>query len=204
MIFYKVLDDDMRSMHGGTYRWTVGEWTPEVEIDPCLSGYHVCQESDLVYWLGPVICPVDVRQTVRHTMNNPKTVTDQARIHEPLATWNERTQRLFACDCADRVLPIFERKYPDDARPRLSIETARRYAAGESTKEKLTAAWYAARAAAWGAAWDAASAAASDAASDAAWYAARAAAWGAARAAAWDAERQWQTQRLMEYLRGEA
>ncbi|MFY9532370.1 MAG: putative immunity protein, partial [Candidatus Acidiferrales bacterium] len=30
----------------------------------------------------------------------------------------------FAADCAERVLPIFERAYPTDNRPRKSIEAA--------------------------------------------------------------------------------
>ena len=65
------------------------------------------------------------------------------------------------------------------------------------------AAWAAARAAAWDAAWDAARDAAWDAARAAAWDAAWAAAWAAARAAAWDAEKDWQTDRLLQYLDGQ-
>ncbi len=65
------------------------------------------------------------------------------------------------------------------------------------------AAWDAARDAAWYAAWDAAWDAARDAARGAARYAAWDAARGAARYAAWDAEREWQSERLGQYLRGE-
>jgi hypothetical protein len=36
--------------------------------------------------------------------------------------------RLFAADCAEAVLHIFEKKYPDDKRPHLSIEAARKFA----------------------------------------------------------------------------
>ena len=87
------------------------------------------------------------------------------------ATERDRIARLFACDCAEAVLPIYERKYPNDKRPRNAIETARRYAVGEATAGELAAA----RDAAWAAAWDAAWDAAGDAAWDAAWAAARAA-----------------------------
>ena len=31
----------------------------------------------------------------------------------------------WAADCADRVLPLFERAYPEDDRPRRAVETAR-------------------------------------------------------------------------------
>ena len=52
----------------------------------------------------------------------------------------EQEQRLIAADFAERVLPIFEAHYPDDDRPRKSIEAVRAYARGEITKEQLSAA----------------------------------------------------------------
>jgi len=116
--------------------------------------------------------------------------------------------RLFACDCAERALHIWEKKYPDDKRPRQAIETARKYAMGQATQHNLdaagVAAWAAARAARV-AAW-----AAVRAAGDAAGVAARAAgdaaraAGDAARAVTWDArdaEREWQKQRFLELLK---
>ena len=82
---------------------------------------------------------------------------------------------LLACDCAERVLPIFEKAFPDDSRPREMIEVLRRFARGEATEEELDAATSAAVDAR----------AAADAAADVAWYAARS----AARAVAWYAAR---------------
>ena len=100
---------------------------------------------------------------------------------------DESKLRLFACDCAEQVLPLFERDYPKDKRPRVAIETARRFANGKATQKELAAAgaaaWAAAGAAAGAAAWAAARFAARDAARDAA----RVAAWAAARDAAWAA-----------------
>jgi hypothetical protein len=79
--------------------------------------------------------------------------------------------RLFAADCAEMVLLIYEKDYPDDKRPRLAVQAARDYANGLITLEQLTSAW----AAAWAAAGDAAGAAARDAARAAAGDAAGAA-----------------------------
>ncbi len=93
--------------------------------------------------------------------------------------------RLFAADCAEAVLHLFEREHPDDPRPREAIRVARDPA---STPGQLDAA----RAAAWAAAQaalDAARAAARAAARDAARAAAWDAAWAAARDAAWAAAR---------------
>jgi len=103
--------------------------------------------------------------------------------------------RLFAADCAESDLHIYENKYPNDDRPRKAIQAARDYANGVIGKDELAAAsdaafaasdaaCDAARAASWAASW------AARAASWAASAAARAAAWDAsdaARAAAWDA-----------------
>ena len=140
---------------------------------------------------------------------------------------NKRLCRLFAADCAERVLHIFEDAHPNDDRPRQAIAVARnpdatnqeRAAAGAAARAAAGAAWAAAgdaagaaARAAWAAAGDAAWAAAGDAAGaaaraagDAAWAAARAAAGAAARAAAWAAARGEQTARLRQYLEhGEA
>mgnify|MGYP003646998834 CR=1 FL=1 len=129
----------------------------------------------------------------------------------------ERDLRLLACDYAEHVLHIFEDKNSNDYRPRRAIDTARRHALGQATKEELVdAAAGAARAAAdgaYGAYDDAAAAGAYDAA-----YAAVRAAGAATGAAAADAdaaadaaagadvavadaaERKYQTEKLRELL----
>ena len=107
----------------------------------------------------------------------------------------DRIARIFACDCAERVSPLWVRDYPDDTRPQQAVAVARRFAAGDATAEELAApsaaAWDAASAAAWGAA--------SAAASAAAWGAARA----AASAAASAAERAWQMETFRAALTAE-
>lgn len=57
----------------------------------------------------------------------------------------------FAVDCAERVLPIYEARYPDDMRPRIAIETARRWTAGEASIGQVRAAKRPAAKAAYGA-----------------------------------------------------
>jgi hypothetical protein len=57
---------------------------------------------------------------------------------------------LAACDCAELSLPIFEEKYPNDKRPRVAIEAARKWAIGDATINEVqsgAAAAYAANAA---------------------------------------------------------
>jgi len=235
---FKVLNEDGTSYHGGYGAWSLpsddapGEWMPAIKgkLVACENGYHLCRKQDLLEWLGPAIFKAEYRGE-RMDMDN-KVVVREARLLQRL-NWDQQVARLFACDCAERVLSLFEVEYPDDMRPRQAIEIARRYAIGDATDSELftasaaasaatpvaagaaasAGAWAAARATAWAAAGDAARAAwdaaraARDAASDAAWDAASDAAWvavrAAARAAARAAEQEWQTVRLLWYLDGE-
>jgi hypothetical protein len=45
------------------------------------------------------------------------------RIVELVRKTDHRTLAVWAIDCAERVLPYFEEKYPEDHRPRNAIET---------------------------------------------------------------------------------
>lgn len=155
-----------------------------------------------------------------------KTILESNGIED--AVWclravnDDKTIRLFSCDVAERVLPIWY-KHIDSVKnkdaPKVAIEMSRKYAKGKATKEELVAACAAACAAAWAAAgaaardaaWDASLDAALAAAWGAALDAARAAAWAAAldasldaaRAAAWDAERKEQEKLFIKYFCGE-
>lgn len=60
--------------------------------------------------------------------------------HRLLASW--------AADCAERVLPFFTAKYPEDDRPRRAIEAARAWSRGEATVGEAREAAFAAHAAA--------------------------------------------------------
>jgi hypothetical protein len=199
------------------FRWPkCGVWVKaEGELSVCENGIHLCRKQDLTNWLNDEIYEAEYRGHERLNSDD-KIIVREARLKKKLKTWHEKTAALFACDCAEHVLPIYEAKFPDDKWSREAIEVARRYANGKATQEELKkardAAWTArdAARAAWDATWGAARAAwtARDAAriaGDAAWTArdaaraAKDAAWDAARVA-WDAECKWQTKRLMQYL----
>ena len=185
MKYYKFLTADNKGKYS-EYDFTKylpnddkpGKWLRKIENPVlCESGYHCFMPEHILEWLEAQLFEVEING--RHVHGDDKTVTQQMRFIRKVDTWNDKTARLFACYCARDTLPIFEKKYPNDNRPRVAIETAERYANGEATIEELNAA----RAAAWDAARAAARAAASAAASAAAWDAAR----DAASDAAWDA-----------------
>lgn len=153
--YYKVLDLDGSAFHGGSGKWHMpsgkrpGKWMPAIsDPKPCVRGYHLCRDTtDLSQWLGPSIWLAEARGAI--VADGNKIVVAQARLIRRLP-WDDRTARLFAADCAERVLPIFERERPNDDRPRKAIETARRFANGEVEDAARAAAEAAAEAAAWG------------------------------------------------------
>lgn len=129
---------------------------------------------------------------------------------------DQRSLALWAADCAEHVLPHFEKKYPGDDRPRKAIEAARAWTRGEIRVGEARAAAVAAHAAARDADEGAARAAARATghaagtahmaahARHAAAYAVTAAtnaAVSTAAAAATAEEREWQFRRLPEHLR---
>jgi len=52
-------------------------------------------------------------------------------IRELIEKQKHRTLVLWSIDCAERVLPIFEEKYPQDKRPREAFEAAKAWATGK-------------------------------------------------------------------------
>ena len=219
MTLYKFLNEDGTSCNGGSGRYHLptdeepGEWMPSIEgeLVPCTNGYHVCREQDLVRWIGPALFIAEAGN--ERIVCDSKIVVRDVRLVRRLDGWNAQSARMFACDCAERVLHLFEERLPDDKRPRACIETARRFALGEASKEELNSARLASYDAAYTAysalyaAADAADAAACTAAAHAVYaatYAASfivyAAAPAAAHATAADEEIKWQTDLLLKYI----
>jgi len=96
----------------------------------------------------------------------------------------ERLGQSLAADFAEHVLPIWEKYYPADPRPRQAIEATRLYLDGEITEATRAGA----------------GAAAGAAAGEATRPGAGAAAWVAALAAAGAGELEWQKQHFIEVL----
>lgn len=219
---YKVLGYNGQPCNGGSGIWYLpngdkpGNWMPKIEgeLIPCCNGYHVCRIDQLIHWLGPKIYEVEVRG--EQIDNGDKLVVEQARLSRGCVHWNEFTSCMFVADCAERVLHIFEDKYPDNDRLRIAIQAARDYAYGLIERDTLSAAADAAKATAGVASWAAERAAERAAAKAAAWVAWAVtgtatwsaacvawAMWAAADTAKAVAESQWQTEFLKAILNGE-
>ena len=76
------------------------------------------------------------------------TTLNEIREHSPCSgAWakllkgHDKELRLFACQCARLVLPIYEKQYPEDGRPRKAIEAAEAFALGQIGKAELEKAY---------------------------------------------------------------
>ena len=206
----------------GQWPLEASDWLPPIKgkLILCKNAYHVLTVEQLLSWSPWTEALLEIEIGKERITDGEKTGVRWARVVRIVEQWNDAVLRLLAVECAERVIHLYEEKYPSDERPRKALQAARDFARGKIDTDALAAAgaaaWAASGAAAWAAAWAAARdaagaaarAAAGDAARDAAWAAARDAARAAAGAAAWDAagdaaraaERQWQAERLGYYL----
>ena len=163
---YKFLRTGLKSEHGDCV-WSVSEWKHEDTIDICSRGFHASKTplQALGYVKGEILAEVEVKG--KNVKEDDKEVWSDMRIVKAWH-WKKEDSVGFAIFAAEQVIEIFEKKYPNDDRPRNAIEAAKAYIVAlksGDTNAAYTAAYaaaYAAYAAAYAA--DAASAAADTAA----------------------------------------
>ena len=149
MTYYKwLLPDGRTPIQRTPWPVAVGEWTPAETPVLCASGWHAMRERDVLTHLpstpGSRLYRVSVRGEVVDGDN--KVAAASMRLDDMLGVTTEENLRLFACDVARDVLPLFESHSPGDDRPRRTIEVAGRYATGHATAAELSAARAAAEA----------------------------------------------------------
>lgn len=164
----------------GSTKWL----TCDGPLRMCDNGFHLAPENNLVPFIQSQLFLAEYTGDILEDWgeildDDEKICCRKIRLIRKIESWDEKAQRLFAADCAEHVLHIFEAEFPNDKRPRETIAAVRAYARGEITSAEL---WVAARA-------TAARAAAARAAADATY------------AAAYAAERKWQNERILEYIK---
>ncbi len=189
---YKFLRTDLKSDKGDC-TWKIGDWKHEDKISICNSGFHASKTplQALGYVGGEILSIVEVKG--KSDIQDNKEVWSDMRIVKAYH-WTKNDSVELAIYAAELVIDIYEKKYPNDDRPRKAIEAAKNYLEAVKKGADADAAADAARAdAAADAAHadaaraddaDAAAARAAAHAADAAAAAARAAARAAAHAAA--------------------
>jgi len=99
-----------------------------LKLNPC----DTYGEKALVDLIGE---GVPVKREAALSLKIPPGDKVWALLRLPLLSKEERLY--LGCDFAEHVLPIFETKYPEDARPRQAIEAKRKWLIGEISLEGL-------------------------------------------------------------------
>ena len=177
---YRFVTENLESEHGNI-QWVVGEWQEcKGKLSLCKNGLHASEKpiDSLAYIFGTRWFECETRGEI--LKDTDKFCASEMRLVREIS---KEVIIQFATDCAKKVLPFFEKQYPDDKRPRKAIDKAQAYLKNSSAAARdASAATYAARAAY---------------AASAATYAASA----AARDATYDTMKQWQNKHLLNLIR---
>lgn len=166
VIYYKGLDEQGCCRSGDVVikwslpqrdnngNWIPGDWMPPVRDDDYLAMItnddelicydDIILEHNLIDNLAPRIFVVEMgNEVVNYEMEyydegcDDRDYIVRRRLISEVESWNESLARNFACDCAEKVLPIYEKIYPGDDRPRKAIAAARRFAQQEGSYEEM-------------------------------------------------------------------
>lgn len=73
--------------------------------------------------IKPVESLYDLRKSVSKILHKPFSERIDHQIFQP----DKQILAIWAAECAERVLPYFEERYPDDNRPRMAIKVIREW-----------------------------------------------------------------------------
>src|SRR3990167_2837974 len=149
---WKVFKADLKS-NNGNIKWEIGEWQKhEGELRLCASGFHASERIvDAMYYTSiELLARVEVKGD--HLVVEDKQCWSEMRILE-VFPWTKEDSVSLVIFAAEQVIGIFERFYPDNARPRKDIELAKNWlkentkaSAGATAEVAAGAVWSAARA----------------------------------------------------------
>ncbi|MDO9543245.1 MAG: hypothetical protein Q7J98_13135 [Kiritimatiellia bacterium] len=171
-IRWKFLRDGMKSENGNCI-WKLGEWKHHAdELSMCNSGFHCSKQINQAFDLiqGEILAKAQVKG--KSIVNDDKEVWSDMRIVKAWK-WQKKDNVALAIYAAEFCLKNFEKLFPDDKRPRLAIEAAKKWiknpteesasaASAASAARSAASAARPAASAARSAAWSAASAARSE------------------------------------------
>lgn len=114
-----------------------GKWLPTIDGDIvlCRKGYHACTINQLTYWINAHLFEVEFSGDI--VIGTDKIAGSRMRFVRKIEGWNDCNARLYACWCAEKVLPFYEERHPTDKRLYNTIEISRLFAHGKATPEEL-------------------------------------------------------------------
>ena len=117
---YKFLRTDLKSYNGENRDWKINEWRKEEDIDMCKKGFHASKTplQALEYVKGEILAEVEVKG--KSIIEEDKECWSEMRILKAWH-WTKEDSVSLAIFAAEQVIDIFEKKHPDDDRPRKAI-----------------------------------------------------------------------------------
>jgi hypothetical protein len=108
--------------------WEVGTWYKEKNIKICGKGFHASDTplEALGYVQGEIVAKVEVRGESAY--EDDKSCHSEMRVIDA-RKWQKKDSVAFSIFAAEQVIENFEKKYPDDKRPREAIEAAKKWLA---------------------------------------------------------------------------
>jgi len=128
-----------KNMSPNGYKFVVGKWHKhEGKLKMCRSGFHCSKNiiDAILYVDCEWLAQVEVKG--KHLIQDDKECWQEMRITKRWR-WTKKMSVSLAIYAAELVLPIFEKKYPDDKRPRKAIEAAKRVLKADTIKNRAAA-----------------------------------------------------------------
>ena len=125
--------------HHGTKRWKIGKWYKvKGELEMCENGFHASEKiiDAMGYVPMEILAKVEVRGA--GITRADKQCWSEMQIVRAWK-WHKEDSVALSIYCAGLVLENFEKKCPDDKRPREAIAAARRRSSRGSTRRRRSA-----------------------------------------------------------------
>ena len=135
---YKFLRTGLKSENGNV-KWEVGVWKMfRGELKMCEAGFHCSVEpyDAFSFVQGEILAEVEVRG--KSLVEENKEVWSEMRVVKAYR-WTKKDSLKLAIYCAELVLENFERKFPNDKRPREAIEAAKKVLLEDTAKNRAAA-----------------------------------------------------------------
>lgn len=148
---YKFLAKGMKSNYetpSGEQTWEIGKWYKyDGEIELHFKGFHASESiMDALKFSHHGLNEIEVLAKVEvRGAHQEKSAWSEMRVIKAW-NWTKNDSVEIAIFAAEQVIEVFEKKYPNDDRPRKAIEAAKAWSKDPSDKNKK-AAYAAARAA---------------------------------------------------------
>jgi len=134
---WKFLHEGMKSEHGNCV-WKTGEWKHEDKTEMCSCGFHCSQKINQAFSFvqGEILTKVQVKG--KSIINDNKEVWTDMKIIKSWK-WQKKNSIALAIYAAELCLDNFEKVYPDDKRPRVAIQAAKKYLKNMTAKNASAA-----------------------------------------------------------------